>query len=298
MSTLLVGCKTSNDVVSDGWIQKRKYRPGFHIGLKKETKHELNYISTKEVLARTPSFSHREVGSMNTRPLMSSLKKEESEMSSRAEMKERRLMTRQMSASIRKPSPFIHRVEEKEPPSEEEIRRAKLLSFIRIGILTAIILILGPISLLIISELLLITIPYFLIPIAWFISLALPAMIALLVIYIIEHFKVLKGKSLFTKERRENWRGSAVVALLMAGSILLVAIFLAGLILGVYTIILLLTLVGVLGSTAGLFSIGSGIVFLILGLVPAIAAALAFEWAIVAAVLGFSRSFKPRRRSE
>jgi hypothetical protein len=33
-------CKTSNDVVSDGFFQKRKHRPGFHLNWKKQVKHQ------------------------------------------------------------------------------------------------------------------------------------------------------------------------------------------------------------------------------------------------------------------
>jgi len=34
-SLLLSACKKSSDVVADGWLQKRKYRKGFHLDLAK-----------------------------------------------------------------------------------------------------------------------------------------------------------------------------------------------------------------------------------------------------------------------
>lgn len=37
---LLTGCQTNQDVVSNGLLQKRKHRPGFHLNWKKQVKHK------------------------------------------------------------------------------------------------------------------------------------------------------------------------------------------------------------------------------------------------------------------
>ena len=65
-SLLLVSCKQSADVVSNHWLQKRKYRKGFHIDIAKQKKHEKTFelgaeIAQKDGFTEHPEPSERQL---------------------------------------------------------------------------------------------------------------------------------------------------------------------------------------------------------------------------------------------
>lgn len=236
---ILASCKQSADVASNGWLQKRKYRKGFHFDIAKKKKHEDAYVLS----AITPKERHSENISkevvreqqffqkprLTIKNYLSPLKQKSSKAivlsNSQQETQE---------ASI---------IADEEEPSDRDKRRKNLKRFW--GWLGSFLLL---VTSLLLGALIFVDFPLLMVLIG---ILILPVPLVLSAIYLIEHGALTQGRSNFTEDKKEKhltWAKRSIKVLV---------------ILSVVSIII--TLLGILAIVTSQFLLLWAISFIVIG---------------------------------
>ena len=125
--TILSGCKTSNDVVSNGWIQKRKHRSGFHLNIAKKQKHEIpsreieSAIAQRDFPKQPIEVESKELGK-DTRTLKHS---RQGNSRWKSNLFHRRIASQKTIDNKRRPMPPLAKIEEEASVDEDHIEKNK-----------------------------------------------------------------------------------------------------------------------------------------------------------------------------
>ncbi len=232
----MASCKHSLDVVADGWLQKRKYRKGFHIDLAKYKKQEKTFEIGG---AQSSPENYAEQKYSDEVPQLIEQPKDSAQRDSPFErLKE---IKPKISAWVKDQTEKIQ-ISEDDPPSQEELNTAnkkKILGWSVVGVLSLVAIILSfllPLFIVNASILLFVSV------LSSLGTLLLPISIILLIMYGIEHSAIKKNKTIFTPSFLKT-TGTFSLVVSIIGAILL-------LIVAALTVYFLL----VLGSFVNLFT--------------------------------------------
>ena len=208
MSALIVlsGCKQSSDVVSNGWIQKRKYRSGFHIDLGKQKQNENNAFSQKSHIS--PASLNNVVGqNRNSVARSIQIKSQTRKVESKVTALKRPSLHVFNDGGSRAINEEDSEEEEPEPKQSADSGKRAKISLIT----AAIALALSAFSYIYSSGFILFINPFFYIlgPVALGIGLIA---LTIGVIYLIDHYKSRQDKTIFT-ERFYKAMGDAALIL-------------------------------------------------------------------------------------